>query len=124
MRCFSIPPNQIINLKRMFIKLLFLTTLEVLIFCLCSGFNYGHDDGLYKISNCDVIVYMDNCGFHHGRNTEPQLRAINPCNKCSYCFQRIKPSYFICKYIYRNVSLVLQLPYHPQVNTCEYCFTF
>ena len=30
------------------------------------------------IINGDVIV-MDNCGFQHGRNTEPQLRAINAC---------------------------------------------
>ena len=22
---------------------------------------------------------MDNCEFHHGRNTEPQLRANNAC---------------------------------------------
>ena len=60
-----------------------------------------HDDGTFKISNGDVIV-MDNCGFHHGRNTEPQLRAMLAG---------------------RNVSLVFQPPYHPQLNTCEYCFS-
>ena len=29
-----------------------------------------HNDGTFLISNGDVIV-MDNCVFHHGRNTEP-----------------------------------------------------
>ena len=57
----------------MFIKLLFLTTLE-------------HDDGLYKIRNGDAII-MDNCGFRHGRNTEPQLRAIT-ANSALYSYKR------------------------------------
>ena len=29
-----------------------------------------YKDGTFKISNGDMIV-MDNCVFHHGRNTEP-----------------------------------------------------
>ena len=57
-----------------------------------------HGDGSFKLCNGDIFV-MDNCRFHHGRNTEPQLRAM---------------------LANRNVSLVFQPPYHPQLNTCEY----
>ena len=60
-----------------------------------------HGDGSFKLCNGDIVV-MDNCRFHHGRNTEPQLRAM---------------------LVNRNVSLVFQPPYHPQLNTCEYCFS-
>ena len=60
-----------------------------------------HGDGSFKLCNGDIVV-MDNCRFHHGRNTEPQLRAM---------------------LANRNVSLVFQPPYHPQLNTCEYCFS-
>ena len=60
-----------------------------------------HADGSFKLCNGDIVVIY-NCGFHHGRNTEPQLRAM---------------------LANRNVSLVFQPPYHPQLNTCEYCFS-
>ena len=60
-----------------------------------------HSDGSFKLCNGDVVV-MDNCGFHHGRHTEPQLRAM---------------------LANRNISLLFQPPYHPQLNTCEYCFS-
>ena len=60
-----------------------------------------HGDGSFKLCNGDIVV-RDNCGFHHGRNTEPQLRAM---------------------LVNRNVSLVFQPPYHPQLKTCEYCFS-
>ena len=57
---------------------------------------YGDDS--FKLCNGDNVV-MDNCRFHHGRNTEPQLRAM---------------------LANRNMSLVFQPPYQPQLNTCEY----
>ena len=44
---------------------------------------------------------MDNCGFHHGRHTEPILENMLEEVGC---------------------NLVFQLPYHPVYNTCEYCF--
>ena len=59
-----------------------------------------HSDGSFKLCNGDVV--MDNCGFHHGRNTEPYLRAMLAV---------------------RNISLVFQAPYHPRLKTCEYCFS-
>ncbi|XP_046864302.1 uncharacterized protein LOC124458303 [Xenia sp. Carnegie-2017] len=52
------------------------------------------------IKDDDVIV-MDNCGFHHGNNVEPQLRGMLQD---------------------RNVELIYQPPYHPCYNTCEQCF--
>ena len=60
-----------------------------------------HGDGSFKLCNGDIVV-MYNCRFHHGCNTEPQLRAM---------------------LANRNVPLVFQPPYIPQVNTCEYCFS-
>ena len=58
-------------------------------------------DGSFKPCNGDVVV-MDNCRFHHGRNTEPHLRAMLAD---------------------RIIFLVFQPPYHLQLNTCEYCFS-
>jgi transposase len=49
----------------------------------------------------DVIV-VDNCAFHHSNIVEtllPQMFA-----QC-------------------GVTLIYQPPYHPQLNTCEYCFS-
>ncbi|XP_028408206.1 uncharacterized protein LOC114530785 [Dendronephthya gigantea] len=46
-------------------------------------------------------VIMDNCGFHHGRHTEPLLQYMLTEVGC---------------------NLVFQPPYHPVYNTCEYCF--
>ena len=46
-------------------------------------------------------VIMDNCGFHHGRHTEPILEDMLSQVCC---------------------NLVFQPPYHPVYNTCEYCF--
>jgi hypothetical protein len=57
-------------------------------------------NGIQKLSPGDVVV-MDNCGFHHAHNTEPQLRLM---------------------LAQRHITLVFQPPYHPQLNTCEYCF--
>jgi transposase len=48
----------------------------------------------------DTII-MDNCGFHHARNTEPVLRDMLAA---------------------REINLIFQPPYHPQYNTCEMCF--
>ena len=47
------------------------------------------------------IVVMDNCRFHHGRNTGPILR-----NMLAVC----------------GVQLVFKPPYHLQYNVCELCF--
>ncbi|CAG2247183.1 unnamed protein product [Mytilus edulis] len=49
----------------------------------------------------DVVV-MDNCGFHHGRFTEANLRNI---------LQQ------------HGIRLVFQPPYHPELNTCELSFS-
>ena len=68
---------------------------------LTEALDVKHGDRSFKLCNGDIVV-MDNCRFHHGRNTEPQLRAM---------------------LANRNVSLVFQPPYHPQLNTCEYCFS-
>ena len=46
-------------------------------------------------------VIVDNCGFHHARHVEPVLR-----NMLAAC----------------RVNLIYQPPYHPQFNTCEFCF--
>ena len=56
--------------------------------------------GTLKLGYGEVVV-MDNCGFHHGRQTEQRLKAM---------------------LAQRNVRLIFQPPYHPQLNTCEYCF--
>ena len=79
-RRFSIPPNQLGNSLIKFEKNVytFLTTLESFEFFYALDLTYGHSDGSYKISNGDVIV-MNNCGLHRGRNTEPQLRAVDAC---------------------------------------------
>jgi transposase len=52
------------------------------------------------LSNGDVVV-MDNCGFHHGRFAEPELRRILG---------------------ERGVTLIFQPPYSPEFNTCEFSF--
>jgi hypothetical protein len=57
-------------------------------------------NGVHRLSPGDVVV-MDNCGFHHAHNTEPHLRNM---------------------LAQRNITLIFQPPYHPQLNTCEYCF--
>ena len=44
---------------------------------------------------------MDNCGFHHGRHTEPLLQHMLTEIGCNFVFQP---------------------PYHPVYNTSEYCF--
>ena len=44
---------------------------------------------------------MDNCGFHHSHMVETLLLPM-----LAQC----------------GVSLMYQPPYHPQLNTCEYCF--
>ena len=56
--------------------------------------------GTLKLGYGDVVV-MDNCGFHHGQQTEPRLKAM---------------------LAQRNIRLIFQPPYHPQLNSCEYCF--
>ena len=52
------------------------------------------------LANGDIIV-MDNCGFHHGRFAEDELRRM---------LGR------------RGIELVFQPPYSPDFNTCEFCF--
>ena len=56
--------------------------------------------GNFFLQNGDTVV-MDNCGFHHGRQTEPNLRHLLG---------------------QRGVDLVFQPPYHPDLNSCENCF--
>ena len=56
--------------------------------------------GISKLNHGDVVI-MDNCGFHHGRQTEQRLTTMLAV---------------------RNIKLIFQPPYHPQLNTCEYCF--
>ena len=58
------------------------------------------DNGLPVFIDGDTVV-MDNCGFHHGRNTERMLREM---------FED------------KGVTLLFQPPYSPHLNTCEYCF--
>ena len=52
------------------------------------------------IKQGDTII-MDNCGFHHGAQTEPILRNI--IEEC-------------------GARLIFQPPYHPQYNVCELWF--
>lgn len=52
------------------------------------------------LSNGDVVV-MDNCGFHHGRFAEAELRRMLGD---------------------RGVTLLFQPPYSPEFNTCEFSF--
>ncbi|CAG2187767.1 unnamed protein product [Mytilus edulis] len=47
------------------------------------------------------IVIMDNCRFHHSRLIQNQLQYLFRVN---------------------GVTLRYQPPYHPELNTCEYCF--
>lgn len=47
------------------------------------------------------IVVMDNCRFHHSRLIQNQLQYLFTLN---------------------GVSLKYQPPYHPELNSCEYCF--
>ena len=44
---------------------------------------------------------MDNCRIHHSRIIQNQLQYLFTIN---------------------GVSLKYQPPYHPELNTCEYCF--
>ena len=52
------------------------------------------------LANGDIVV-MDNCGFHHGRLAENELRRMLG---------------------QRGIELVFQPPYSPDFNTCEFCF--
>ena len=54
------------------------------------------------IIKVDDLIVMDNCGFHHGRDVEPNLRQM--------------------LHDERRVHLMYQPPYHPCFNTCEQCF--
>ncbi|VDI10622.1 Hypothetical predicted protein [Mytilus galloprovincialis] len=47
------------------------------------------------------IVIIDNCRFHHSRLIQNQLQYLFRVN---------------------DVTLRYQPPYHPELNTCEYCF--
>ena len=52
------------------------------------------------LANGDYVV-MDNCGFHHGRFAESELRRI---------------------LTEQGVTLIFQPPYSPEFNTCEFSF--
>lgn len=52
------------------------------------------------LANGDTVV-MDNCGFHHGRFAEAELRRLLD---------------------ERGVTLMFQPPYSPEFNTCEFSF--
>lgn len=65
-----------------------------------EALNETYENGNPKIAAGDVVV-MDNCGFHHARHVEPVLRQI---------------------LIQRDVTLVYQPPYSPELNPCEYAF--
>ena len=52
----------------------------------------------------DDVIVMDNCGFHHGNDIEPNLRDM--------------------LHDERRAHLIYQPPYHPCFNTCEQCFHF
>ena len=52
------------------------------------------------LANGDTVV-MDNCGFHHGRFAEAELRRMLEN---------------------RGVTLIFQPPYSPEFNTCEFSF--
>lgn len=58
---------------------------------------YGNN----KLSYGDIVI-MDNCAFHHGHLAETYLTNI---------LQQ------------RNISLVFQPPYNPELNTCEKSFS-
>ena len=47
----------------------------------------------------DDVIVMDNCGFHHGNDVEPNLRDM--------------------LHDERRAHLIYQPPYHPCFNTCE-----
>ena len=47
------------------------------------------------------VVIMDNCGFHHGRFAEAELRRILE---------------------EQGVTLLFQPPYSPEFNTCKFSF--
>jgi transposase len=53
-----------------------------------------------SLANGDTVV-MDNCGFHHGRFDEAELRRMLEN---------------------RGVTLIFQPPYSPEFNTCEFSF--
>ena len=53
------------------------------------------------IIECGDCVIMDNCGFHRARFMEPILK-----NMLADC----------------GIRLLCQPPYHPDFNSCEFCF--
>ena len=57
-------------------------------------------DGLPVFQWGDCVI-LDNCGFHHGRQTEREMRELLED---------------------RGVNLIFQPPYSPHFNTCEFCF--
>jgi transposase len=59
-----------------------------------------NEHGNPVLANGDTVV-MDNCGFHHGRFAENELRQMLGN---------------------RGVTLIFQPPYSPEFNTCEFCF--
>ncbi|XP_006811434.1 uncharacterized protein LOC102800893 [Saccoglossus kowalevskii] len=59
------------------------------------------ENGQHVLSPGDTVI-MDNCGFHHGRITEPALREMLAT---------------------KNVTLLFQPPYSPEFNSCEMCFS-
>ena len=59
------------------------------------------ENGIQPILVPGDTIIMDNCGFHHSHIVETLLPQM---------FQQC------------GVSVLYQPPYHPQLNTCEYCF--
>ena len=59
-----------------------------------------YDNSTPRLAEGDVVV-MDNCGFHHARQVEPVMRQI---------------------LLEHGVTLVLQPPYSPELNSCEYAY--
>lgn len=70
---------------------------------LLNFFSDVFNHGLYgaPILSPGDIVIMDNCRFHHARLIQ---------NNLEYLFAN------------NGVTLIYQPPYHPELNTCEYCF--
>ena len=71
--------------------------------CLLNFFAEVIDQNLHgtPILTPGDIVIMDNCRFHHSRLIQNQLQNLLTIN---------------------GISLIYQPPYHPELNTCEYCF--
>ena len=59
------------------------------------------EDGSATLERGDCVI-MDNCGFHHARFVEPNLR--NMFDDCGI------------------ITLLFQPPYSPDFNTCEFYF--